>query len=265
MPAVLLSEMELTSLHGLPHLAVVLYLSLRKRMDLRSGIVGAPHLVSWQALREDTYEEYRPGQRSSAGSRWTLLRAAHWLERVGLVEMRSSSAQRQLVFFLPQARLLSFAQNQTAPIPHTIPHGVSNRENPQNPAHGVPGNPAHHRGSVLPTPAPSIRSPKRSTAAHPAPKLSFPQSYTQEDRAALIEVTRKNRLSAEVAQLLMDELIHREKRAPVRSRAAMFAALCKQHAAGTFKGKGAEVTRSGGRPLSEEETEMLNEGGMRYA
>lgn len=260
MPAILLTEAELVSFMGLPHVSRSLYVALRARMDFATGIVGAPHLVSWQALREDLYEEHRPGVRARSLTRWALLRAAQWLVRAGLVEMRSNPAQHQLVFHLPKAATRSHVRNQTAPIPHVKPHASAHRGKPQEPARHPPPEAAPHRRSVLP-PVARNAGGDIATSGRVAWPASYPQGYPEADRAAIVEVTRKNRLDAATVQRLLDELVHREGKAPVRTRPGLFVAMVKQLRSGTFYGQGAEAERQGGEPLSEEEAAWLNEGG----
>lgn len=76
-------------------------LGLRPRMDFVQGTVGVRPLVSWQALRESTYVEPHQGIKHEYASAEAVRRAAVWLEKAGLIQMRSRD--RQLIFFLPFA------------------------------------------------------------------------------------------------------------------------------------------------------------------
>ena len=103
MPAAIkISEDEMAALAGLPHLSIVIYLlGIRPRMDFRNGTVGERPLISWQALRESAYVEPHQGVKHDYASVNAVRRAVGWLEKAGLVAMRSR--ERQLVFFLPFA------------------------------------------------------------------------------------------------------------------------------------------------------------------
>lgn len=264
MPAVILTEEELDALAGLPHPCIVLYIALRRRMDGATGIVGAPHLVSWQALKEAVYVEPRPGVGCYSPTRWTLLRLAQWLVKAGLAEMRSNAAQHQLIVHLKKAPVRSLVQKEPARNPHQNPHVRFHRGNPQEPARHPPPKAAPHLSSILPNVAAFIGG-DGDTAAGPKPiewQATYPQGYSQAERASILKVAQEKALDADTVQLLLDELCGREKKGAIRNRPAFFFTLAKQFKAGTFFGKQAAIERSYGTPLSPEEINFQNEGGM---
>lgn len=102
MASIKINENEMMALSGLPHLSIVLYmLGIRPRMDYSTGTVGVRPLISWQALRENIYVEPHPGIKHEYASMEAVRRAAVWLEKAGLIEMRSHD--RQLIFWCPLA------------------------------------------------------------------------------------------------------------------------------------------------------------------
>jgi hypothetical protein len=110
------NDAEDDALQGLPYDAQILYLrGLRRKMDYQTGEVGRKQRVSWQGLSELLYVE--PGQGcvdTGSPSRDRVKRASKWLERAGLVIMRSIQAEKHLIFFLPLADVHNSAQNKPA-------------------------------------------------------------------------------------------------------------------------------------------------------
>ncbi|QYY30322.1 hypothetical protein K2O51_23420 [Cupriavidus pinatubonensis] len=112
MTAFVIDDREWVLMRKVDHLARDLYLSLRRRMDFATGIVGDGEgkAVSWWALREDTELEGRPGVRASKPSEQQLRRRVGQLEKVGLVESIGNSLR--LKFRLLAARRLSHVSNK---------------------------------------------------------------------------------------------------------------------------------------------------------
>lgn len=96
-----INDAEWDALMGLPHVPYRLYVALRRRMDFKTGVVGARPKISYQALREDLYIEPcqgRAASESGSPSLEALRHAVKLLERVGL--LRVIPAERLLVFSL---------------------------------------------------------------------------------------------------------------------------------------------------------------------
>ena len=264
MPAVILTEQELDALAGIPHACIALYIALRRRMDGATGLVGAPHLVSWQALKESVYVEPRPGVGCYSPTRWTLLRLAQWLVKAGLVEMRSNAAQHQLIVHMKKAPVRSLVQKKAARNPHQNPHVVPHRGNPQEPALHPPPKAARHLESILPTVA--AFSGADGDTQGKAQKLdwqsSYPQGYSQAEQAAILKVAYEKRMDRDRLQLLLEEMAGKEKNALIKNRPAFFLTLVRQSTRGTFFGKKAALERSYGTPLSPEEIDFQPEGGL---
>ena len=103
MPATIrLNSEEIGLLHAARWELIALYLKLRCRMDFRTGLVGSSVRVSYQALREDMYQQPEPGV-SGLGSvsRDQIKRWIQSLARIGLLEIRSIG--RQLILLLTTA------------------------------------------------------------------------------------------------------------------------------------------------------------------
>lgn len=113
MPSIKFNGDELDALAGLPHLSIMLYmLGLRPRMNYASGYVGLKPLISWQALRESIYIEPHPGIKHKYASADALQRAAGWLEKAGLIKLKSRD--RQLIFSMLLADTDKSVKNKAA-------------------------------------------------------------------------------------------------------------------------------------------------------
>lgn len=109
---IFITREELDLLYGLPGIAVRLYYLLRTLMNFMNGTVGVSPHVSWYSLSTGLYVEPRPGLRGGQPSAQQMRRACVHLVDAGLVRMRSNMVQRQLIFFLPVARLGFFVPNK---------------------------------------------------------------------------------------------------------------------------------------------------------
>lgn len=107
----LTTDQEWRALRYVDHLARDLYLSLRRDMNFKTGIVGGPEKgISWQSLREDTEVPGRPGFKGIKPSEQQLRRRAQQLEQFGLV--RAISGKLRLKFRLLLAYTDTHAQNK---------------------------------------------------------------------------------------------------------------------------------------------------------
>lgn len=211
MPSIRLVPAELDALHGLPFAAVALYvLAMRPRADFRTGTLGHPTRISWQALSEWCRVESRQGVSEERLSEWQLRRLVEHLERAGLVVRRAAANDRtkSLVFRLPLMDADSSVQKNPAGMSAGNPAGVSQSEKQPNPAGNPAGNPAPH-------PEPRF-SNETSSSSSPSPdvettadeddddELHYPQTLTP---AQLASARRKVRaLPKGVRQRAVDEL-----------------------------------------------------------
>lgn len=102
--AVLLTDPELDALDGLPHMDVVAYITLRRRMDFSTGVVGQSARVSRQALVEALEVPARQGRAGEQVSHKAVTCSLERLAAVGLVKpMPVDKADRRLVFLLCHA------------------------------------------------------------------------------------------------------------------------------------------------------------------
>lgn len=98
------SNVELDALQGLPLGAQVLYLrELRRHMDYATGVVGMVRRISWQGLRETLETEPQAGIARVLPSKDQVRRLVGHLVRRGLVLMVSDMVGKQLIMRLPLA------------------------------------------------------------------------------------------------------------------------------------------------------------------
>ncbi|QDQ26717.1 hypothetical protein FNU76_10265 [Chitinimonas arctica] len=103
MSAFVITFVEWEALSGIPDLAFRVYISLRRRMNFKTGRVGiAPARLSWQALAEDCETEGRQGRAFDKPSVDKLRYAVKQLLARGLLIDQKGSGS--LVFLLPLAR-----------------------------------------------------------------------------------------------------------------------------------------------------------------
>jgi hypothetical protein len=236
---------ELDRLYGVPHLVFRLYLALLQRRDFITGLVGArsPH-ISWQALREMTEVESHPGIARDAASKNQLRRAAAWLERRGLVEMRSNPNQWHLIFFLPMARRGFFVSKKA----DTNPTGEADRGlyREKHPKADIPDTAEAdtHRGSVYK----HVRrgATRAAPGESPGELLQYPPSLTAAEKADINELIRRHRLNGQ-AQAALDELAGAIEKGAIQKKTGYFVGIAKKIAAGTFtpdKGKAIAARRA---------------------
>lgn len=114
MRMIVLTDAELDLLMDEPAEVVKLYVSLRRRMDFSSGMVGTVSAVSWWALREDMSVAACRGRREhGAPTERMVEKKVDALEKLGLVERRT--IYRRLAFFLPKAHRASARQKELGP------------------------------------------------------------------------------------------------------------------------------------------------------
>lgn len=267
MPAgIYLDEQELDALRGLPLLARVMYVeSLRPRMDYSSGTVGARDgaRLSWRGVHEDCYEDPHAGLVGVGGlytlaRREQLRRACAWLVRRGLVQVRSDMNAQQLILFLPKARLLSRAQIK--PVPNPLREPVRGATEGKSTGTRTGGNVRSRDTSEIRAVLYQSGGSDGSKAARwSVDDLAFPQQLTEPQRQAVIEIARRAALTREHAQLVLDELRNAIERRGVRNPPRLVAEMVKQLRDGTFAGSGALAVRAGGKALSREEAQLLNQ------
>jgi hypothetical protein len=218
MPSIKLNEDEMTALFGLPHLSIVLYmLGLRPRMDFATGTVGKKPLISWQALREAVYVEPHPGIKHEYASMQAVRRAAVWLEKSGLVKMKS--VERQLIFFLPLADADYSVRKKadrcptdqadrrpTEPQPHkqrlSGASGDVSRQAETQKADSHPVSDIDINNSS--TPLTTVDKGSDPKEAGEGEKFIFPRTITPQQKAAI--ALKVSGLGADMAQALIDEL-----------------------------------------------------------
>ncbi len=237
MPAFLVSEDEQESLYGLVAAAQVLYYWLRARMDFRTGRVGAVHHISWQAAREAIYIEPRRGVKTEYLHKEAVRRLARQLEARGLVRFQSSIANAQLIFLLPKATTLSFAQKKA----DTKPTGSSDREADRGLQRGKQakadreadrGKTAKadtHRGSVPST----TTTLDLSTVGDAGETLQWPSSATPEEKATWKTLIDRAGLNGN-AQLILDEFSGALLKNAIQKRTGYLMKLIARKTEGSF-------------------------------
>jgi hypothetical protein len=241
MPSIKVTEEEMTVLFGLPHLSIVLYmLGLRPRMDFANGTVGVKPLISWQALREAIYVEPHPGIKHQDTSYDAIRRAAGWLEKAGLIRMRSRD--RQLIFFLPMAHADFSVRNKAAssppdqadrPIDSVLPMtgGRENKTSRQTKIQKAATHPVS--GKPLLTPPPhDLVSTGAVDNSEGAGGLVFPQFVESDQKPAMAK--QLTGLGVDMAQSVLDELAGCIQAGGVRNVPALYRKFIEQAKAGDF-------------------------------
>ncbi len=263
MPAfIVVQEAELHALAGLPHSAISMYLWLHARRDRTTSIVGAPIGISWQALVEMLYVEPhrgRLGPGHASPGREAVRRIAGWLERAGLIVMRSNANQAQLVFFLPMAKKFSRARNQT----DRKPTGLTDRGATEGKSTVTrQGGNAENRQTSGKKELSAAAAASASIYRVPDfAELIVPKGSTQAEVRAFGAIARKHQLTRDELQILLDELAHKRRQGAVRNGPALIDRFAEQLRAGVFYASGADHERQGGAGLSADEARFINEGG----
>lgn len=262
MPAVLLTEAELDALAGLPHLAIAIYLALRRRMDLETALVGARFGVSWQAITEDVYIDPHRGRAARAPGREAVRRGVQWLVPQ-LVQMRSRVAEARLIFFLPRARTLSLAQRKTDRKPTGYPDRVATEGESTETRQGAKR--ANRQTSevrvIQPAAAAATASGIEKEGAAAADDFLFPKGTTSGQREAIARMLAAKGIDREGGQLVIDELAGIMRARQVHNPAALAATIAAQLERGELYAVHAERERGCGRSLSPEELRFIDEGG----
>lgn len=139
-----INDDERDALNGLRYLTRCLYYAgIRPYMDFSTCVVGVKRKISWQSLSEELYIEPVAGiltTETGSPGKQQIRRAAKELERVGLIEIKSSGTR--LIFKCLLATRDKSVQNQadTRPTPfldigkprrNTVKQGVSEVEKSQ--------------------------------------------------------------------------------------------------------------------------------------
>lgn len=241
MPSIKVTEEEMTVLFGLPHLSIVLYmLGLRPRMDFANGTVGVKPLISWQALREAIYVEPHPGIKHQDTSYDAIRRAAGWLEKAGLIRMRSRD--RQLIFFLPMAHADFSVRNKAASSPPDQadrPHdadlpmteGPESKVSRQTKIQKAATHPVSGKPLLKPPPHDLVSTGAVDNSAE-AGGLVFPQFVESDQKPAMAK--QLTGLTSGTRQAVLDELAGCIQAGGVRNVPALFRKFIEQAKAGDF-------------------------------
>ena len=104
-----LTEQELDALQGTDYSLTVLYMTIKRFMDYKTGIVGYARRISYQCLSEYLYIEPRQGVKGGSPSQSAIRRMIDQLIKHGLLR---KSRKDTLVFKLPLADTDFYAQNK---------------------------------------------------------------------------------------------------------------------------------------------------------
>lgn len=226
---------ELDRLAGLPHSARVLYLALRTLVNFNTGTVGVRPLISWQGLSEHLYVEPHPGMKAGTFSQQQARRAAGWLVKAGLVEMRSNGKQWHLIFFLPMAQRGFFAGKKADSKPTDQADRVPQRENDDEADNGAWPQADKHQGSVSNYHHRNLY--RDSPNEKPVDKLIHPPSLTAAEKSEITQLLHHYH-AEDHAQAILDELAFTIEKGALRKGAAGFVMGCIRRAkAGAFNPK----------------------------
>lgn len=121
MTGVYLNDSEQAVLDQLDYIYEALYRrGIRRYMDFKTGIVGIKRGISWQSLKEELSIKPRKGISPKNISKEQVRRLAKYLEKVGLVKIKSTS--KRLVFECILALSHRSVQNKPDTIPDTFYH-----------------------------------------------------------------------------------------------------------------------------------------------
>lgn len=256
MPSILLTDAEMDALYGLPFPCTAMYICLRKRMDYRTGRVGAVHSISWQALTEYLYIEGRPGIKAQSTSRWQAMRLAGHLTRVGLVRLESNPASGRLIFNLLQAVTDKTVSNKAARKPQAFPQGGDDALSIGQGAQlspvtrkGAKPKAAQHPSTVL------YHNAAAASVFIKGDKLIFPaelDKLSATQRGALRRTLKDN----PALQCVLDELAGMMRTGKVRDAMAVFKTLWREQCNGEIIFSHAELIAAE-RELAQVKKEML--------
>lgn len=240
---------ELDRLIGVPDIVFRLYFALLKVRDFMTGLVGAktPH-ISWQALAEALEVEPHPGIKRNKPSKDQLRRAAAWLERRGLVEMRSNARQWHLIFFLPMARRGFFVPNKAAMNPPREAASGSQRGNTTKAALPDRAKAATHQGSVS-------KHYVASAGDVPVDNLIVSPSVTATEKGKILDAIRAGHVNGHAQEILDEHAWYAEKGAIRKTHLAFVLGCVKKAQSGTFAvEKGKEIAARRARNAQEQRT-----------
>lgn len=241
---------ELDRLVGVPDIVFRLYFALLKVRDFMTGMVGAksPH-ISWQALGESLEVEPHPGIKRSKPSKDQLRRAAAWLERRGLVEMRSNARQWHLIFFLPMARRGFFDPNKAAMNPPRKAASGAQRENKGKATPPDSAEAATHQGSVY-------QYYVGDSNPQAVDNLIVSPSVTATEKAKILDAISGAHVNGHAQAILDEHTWYAEKGAIRRTSLAFVMGCIKKARAGTFvPEKGKEIAARRTRASQDQKTE----------
>jgi hypothetical protein len=94
-----LNPTELDLLYGLPHVAQLLYLAIRRQMNYDDGLVGTRYPISWLELSQALWVEPHQGRKLTGRPEKAALRkSALLLVAQGLITMKSDVKAKRLIF-----------------------------------------------------------------------------------------------------------------------------------------------------------------------
>jgi hypothetical protein len=205
--AIRLNDAESDALAGLRHIAVVLYLVLRRRMNYADGIVGLKVGISWGWLASQVRVDGHVGMPPVEFDHDHVRRAAGHLESSGLIVMRSKKGERKLVIqcVLADTDAAKGGQKATRPdnqIAHQTP---AQREIAEG--HQMGHQTDELEGRQRTTPVSGNTNHNHNTPAQHGGggELQFPEKLTLKEREGIANLITNYQLNG-TAQLLLDEL-----------------------------------------------------------
>lgn len=89
---------ELSRLYGLPHMAQLLYIAIRRQMNYDNGLVGDRHSVSWLEFAQALWVEPHSGRRNAGRPEVGALRkTAQLLVKADLISFHSDNQAKRLI------------------------------------------------------------------------------------------------------------------------------------------------------------------------
>jgi hypothetical protein len=93
-----LNPQELNQLHGLPHVAQLLYIAIRRQMNYDDGLVGNRYPISWLELAQALWVEPRQGRKNVGRPEISALRrTSELLVKAGLITFHSNTKAKRLI------------------------------------------------------------------------------------------------------------------------------------------------------------------------